>query len=88
MVVAPLVERLLPRTEVCGSNPVIRKLYLYYQYTVNCIEKTNIKKKEAGIGPIKKDEFERIEFNPRIYKILFSMFARMSQQHVPFAVLV
>ena len=56
--------------------------------TVNRIEKTNIKKKEAGIGPIKKDEFERIEFNPRIYKILFSMVARMSQQHVPFAVLV
>ena len=48
VVVAQLVERSLPTTEVRGLNPVIGKL-LYQTLnclpTVNCIEKTKIKKK-------------------------------------------
>ena len=51
--VAQLVERSLPISEVRGSNPVIGK-NLYRTFTVNCIEKTKIKKKEAGNGPLKK----------------------------------
>ena len=31
MVVAQLVERLLPKPEIRGSNPVIGKIYLDYQ---------------------------------------------------------
>ena len=54
MVVAQLVEWLLPKPEVRGLNPVIGKL-LYRTFnclpTVNCIEKMKIKKKEAGNGP-------------------------------------
>ena len=53
MVVAQLVEQLLLSPEVCGSNPVIGKLYNTYTYTVNCIEKTKIKKKGRE-WPIKK----------------------------------
>ena len=46
VVVAQLVERLLPTPEVRGSNPVIGKK-LYWTFNVNCFEKTKIKKKEA-----------------------------------------
>ena len=46
MVVAQLVERSLPIQEVRGSNPHIGKnLYNEHLFTVNCIEKTKIKKK-------------------------------------------
>ena len=31
VVVAQLVGRSLPIPEVCGSNPVIGKIYMYYQ---------------------------------------------------------
>ena len=52
---AQLVERLLPIPEVFGSNPVIGKiLYIENLFTLNCIEKTKIKKKEAGKGQFKK----------------------------------
>ena len=47
VVVAQLVERLLPIPEVRGSNPVISKIYIEH-FTVNCIEKTKIKKKRPG----------------------------------------
>ena len=54
MVVAQLVDWLLPTPEIRGSDPVIGKL-LYRTFnclsTVNSIEKTKIKKKEAGNGP-------------------------------------
>ena len=52
VVVAQLVERSLPIPEVRGSNPVIGKIYLYWTfvYCQLCIEKTKIKKKEAGFG--------------------------------------
>ena len=49
VVVAQLVERLLPIPEVRGSNPVIGK-NLYRTFTVNCIEKTKIKKKRPGMA--------------------------------------
>ena len=53
---AQLVERSLPNPEVCGSNPVIGKIYLYstLNYRQLCIEKTKIKKKEAGNVPFFK----------------------------------
>ena len=50
VVVAQLVEWLLPIPEVHGSNPVIGKIFQHL-FTVNCIEKTKIKKKGAGNGP-------------------------------------
>ena len=59
VVVAQLVERLLPISEVCGSNPVIgKKLFIYWTFVFCqlCIEKTKIKKKEAGNGPFKKNQ--------------------------------
>ena len=58
MVVAQLVERSLLIPEVHGSNPVIGKIYIKH-FTVNCIEKTKIKKKQAGNGPFLKKNYER-----------------------------
>ena len=50
MVVAQLVEQLLPIPEARGSNPVIGKIYIEHLFaTVNCIEKTKIKKKRSGL---------------------------------------
>ena len=50
MVVAQLVERLLPTPEVRSSNQVIgNKLYLMF-FTANCIEKTKIKRKRPGLA--------------------------------------
>ena len=42
---AQLVERSLAIPEVPGSNPVIGKKFIEHLFTVNCIEKTEIKKK-------------------------------------------
>ena len=56
VVVAQLVERLLPIPEVCGSNPVIgnnlciEHLFIYCQL---CLKDEN-KEKEAGYGPFFK----------------------------------
>ena len=50
MVVAQLVERSLPIPEVHGSNLVIDKLLYLTMFTVNCIEKTKIKKKRPGMA--------------------------------------
>ena len=66
VVVAHLVERLLPVPKVCGSNPVIGKrsldgcygyawMWKIGQFTVNCVEKPKIKEKEAGNGPFLKN---------------------------------
>ena len=51
--VAQLLERSLPTPEVRSSNPAIGKLS-YGMFTVNCIEKTKIKEKDAGNGPFLK----------------------------------
>ena len=50
VVVAQLAEQLLPTPENRGSNPVNRN-FLYWMFIVNCVEKTTIKKREAGNGP-------------------------------------
>ena len=49
MVVTQLVEHSLPIPEVGSSNPVIG-IHLYWTFTVNCIEKTKIKKKRPGMA--------------------------------------
>ena len=46
VVVAQLVERLLPTPEVRGSNLVICELLFIF----NCIEQTKIKKKRPGMA--------------------------------------
>ena len=53
VVVAQLVERSPPIPEVCSSNPLIGKIYIEH-FTVNCIEKTKNKEKEAGNGQFLK----------------------------------
>ena len=53
-VVAKWEKRSLLTTEIISSNPVINKIYIEHLFTVNCIENTKIKKKEAGNGPFKK----------------------------------
>ena len=54
MVVAQLVERLLPTPEVHGLNPVIRQTFILDIYRQLCIEKTKIKKKRPGKAHFKK----------------------------------
>ena len=49
VVVAQLVERSLSIPEVRGSNSDIGKFF-YWILTVNCIEKTKIKKKRPGLA--------------------------------------
>ena len=46
MTVAQLAEGSLPIPEVRGSNPTFGE-FEEHLFTVNCIEKTKIKKKEA-----------------------------------------
>ena len=53
VVVAQAVERSIPIPEVRGSNPIMGK-NLYLTFTVNCIEKTKIKKKRSGMAHLKK----------------------------------
>ena len=50
MVVAQLEVRSLPIPEVPSSNPVVGKIYIEHLFTVNCIEKTKIKKKRPGMA--------------------------------------
>ena len=50
VVVAQLVERSLPTPEVHSSNPINGKLL----FTVNCFEKTKIKKKRQVMSHLKK----------------------------------
>ena len=64
MVVAQLVERLLPMPEVRSSNPFIgKKLYLYgtFVYCQLCVEKTKVKKKRPGMAHFKKRCGEAME---------------------------
>ena len=48
-VVVAQLEQLLPTSVVRSSNPVISKFYIEHLCTVNCVEKTKIKKN----GPLK-----------------------------------
>ena len=51
MVVAQLIELSLPTPEIHGSSPVKGKtFYIEHLYTINCIEKTKIKKKRLGMA--------------------------------------
>ena len=54
VVVAQLVERSLAILEVRGSNPFNGKIYIEHLFTINCIEKTKIKKKGPGMSHLKK----------------------------------
>ena len=56
---AQLVERSVPITEVRSSNPVIGK-HVFLTFTVNCIEKTKIKKKRPRKAHLKKTLFRFI----------------------------
>ena len=74
VVVAQLVERLLPIPEVYGLNPVFGK-NLYWTFTVNCIEKTKIKKKEAENCPFIKilkrnHEWGKVVLNLFTFKVI------------------
>ena len=51
IVVAQLVEQSLRTPEACSSNRVLGKIYIEHLLKVNCINKTKIKKTEAGDGP-------------------------------------
>ena len=62
VVVAKLKEWSLPTPEVYGSNPVISNIYIEHLFTVNCIEKTKIKKKRPGMALLKKDD--QVQPNP------------------------
>ena len=57
MVVAQLVERSLPTSEIRGSNPDIGKIF-YSRISTNCnkIEKTKIKEKRPGIAHLNKSD--------------------------------
>ena len=52
MVVAQLVEWSLPTPKVCGSNPVIGKIYI--EHLLSTRLKRQKRKKEAGIAQMKK----------------------------------
>ena len=56
VVVAQLVERLPPTLEIRGSNPVIGKTFIKHLFTVNCVEKTKIKKKRPGMAHLKNKD--------------------------------
>ena len=60
VVVAQLVEPLLQIPEVHSSNPVMGKK-LCWTFTVNCIEKTKIKKKRGREWPILKKNWNLLE---------------------------
>ena len=48
--VTQMVELSLPIPEVHSSNPVIGKFYIEHLFTVNCIERTKVKKKRPGMA--------------------------------------
>ena len=57
MVVALLVERLLPTADVRISNPAISKKSIKTFTAVKCIAKTKIRKKRPGMSHCKKVYF-------------------------------
>ena len=62
VVVAQLVVQLIPTPQFHGSNPVVSKIYIEHLFTVNCMEITKIKKKEAGNVGFKKPNFQHFSF--------------------------
>ena len=73
---AQLVERLLLNPEVHSSNPVIGKI-LYWTFTVNCIQKTKIKKRRPGMAHKHFCTFLFMTFAPGNMRLNFkSVFAK------------
>ena len=64
VVVGQLVARSLPTPEVRSSNSVIGEIFINL-FNINCIEKTKIKKIEAGNYPFFKSDIEDI-FNGKL----------------------
>ena len=63
---------------VCGLNPVIHKIYSEHLFTVNCIEKTKIKKMRPGKDDLKKADFAQEPwFNGYDWETLFLRFCRL-----------
>ena len=59
VVVAQVVERLLLIPEVRSSNPVIGK-NLYWTFTVNCIEKTRVRKRGRELPNFLKNKLQHV----------------------------
>ena len=57
VVVAQLVEQLLPIPDVRSSNPVIGKKFILNIY---CIEKTKIKKKRPEMAHLKITNYSKV----------------------------
>ena len=55
---AQLAERSLPKPEVRSSNPTIGTFLSGHLFTVNCIEKTKIKKKRPGMAHFKNQAYK------------------------------
>ena len=53
MVVAQLVEQLLPKAEI-GGLKLDSSNFIYYQLHLNCVEKTKLKKKRLGMVQLKR----------------------------------
>ena len=61
VVVGQFVKWSLSIPEVRSSNPVIGKIYIEYLFTLNCIQKTNIKKKGPGMAHSKNGLSETLK---------------------------
>ena len=51
--VAQLAEQSFQAPDILGSNPVVGLFLIEHSFSVNCIRKTKIKRKEAGTSPFK-----------------------------------
>ena len=67
MVVAPLVDMLLPTREIRGSNPVIGKFHLLSFVLKLCIEDENKEKRGCEWANLKRD-MEKTNWELQIFK--------------------
>ena len=72
VIVAQLVEWLVPIPEVGGSNPVISKLYFSHILST-VLKKTKIKKNEAGNGSFKNGLLLDV-FDSRLANLFIKLF--------------
>ena len=63
VVVAQLVKRSLPTPKVRSSNPFISKLNIEHLFSVNCIQKTKIKKKGREWPLLKNSVADNLDFH-------------------------
>ena len=83
--VAQLVDRSLPIPEVSGSNQVIgKKSCIEHLFTVNCIEKTKIKKKKKEDGSIKRQDAKSCSCKKWANSGLFFVYFRLFKQALQF----